>query len=255
MGPLDQLIRILAATHRVLVLTGAGISTASGIPDFRGPQGIWKKRQPVYFQEFLASEDKRVEYWDYKAEGWEAFRAAKPNTVHLALARLEKLGRVGAIVTQNIDGLHQEAGSSAEKVVEVHGTNRSLECVDCGKRSDPDTAVAWFRKERRTPACECGGWLKFATISFGQALRPEVVSRAVREAQEADAALSLGSTLSVQPAAGIPLLVARRGLPYAVVNRGETDHDRVATLRIEGDVGDFVPAAVQALEREAEARA
>lgn len=227
------------------MFTGAGISTGSGIPDFRGPDGVWKKRQPVYHDEFLASEAKRVEYWTYKLEGWERFRDAKPNATHLAIAALERKGRVQAVVTQNIDGLHQAAGSSEEKVVEVHGTNRWIECLSCDRRTEPAPHMAWFAEHRRAPVCTCGGFLKSATISFGQALRPDVIRRAMREAAASDLALALGSTLSVQPAAGIPLAAVRAGAPYVVINRGETEHDGIATLRIEGDVAEVLPDAVE----------
>ncbi len=242
-----ELADLLAGARRVLVFTGAGISTGSGIPDFRGPNGVWTKRQPVYYDEFLASEAKRVEYWRYKAEGWAAFRAARPNATHFAIAELERMGRVQAVVTQNIDGLHQEAGSSAAKVVEVHGTNRAVECVACGERGEPEAAVAAFVATNRVPVCGCGGWLKFATISFGQPLDEEVLARAFAEAAAADLVLALGSTLSVQPAAGIPLAAVRAGARYVIVNRGETEQDALATLRIEGDVGEIVPPAVAAI--------
>src|SRR5262249_914778 len=135
-----ELISLLRNSHRVLVFTGAGISTGSGIPDFRGPSGIWTKRQPVYFDEFLRSDEKRIEYWDYKLEAWRVFRDAKPNAAHRAIARLEASGRVQAIVTQNIDGLHQLAGSRQERVIEVHGTNRWIECISCGELTGPEPA-------------------------------------------------------------------------------------------------------------------
>jgi NAD-dependent protein deacetylase/lipoamidase len=241
------LVDLLRKAQRTLVFTGAGISTGSGIPDFRGPDGVWKKRQPVYHDEFLASEEKRIEYWTYKLEGYERFRDARPNATHLAIAELERLGRVQAVVTQNIDGLHQAAGSSEAKVVEVHGTNRFVECLACEERYAPAPLMAWFAEHRTAPVCACGGWLKSATISFGQALRPEVVRRAMAEAAEADLVLALGSTLLVQPAAGIPLVAVRAGAPYVIVNRGATDHDAIATLRIEGDVSDVLPLAVAAL--------
>jgi NAD-dependent deacetylase len=245
---MSTLVQLLSAARRILVFTGAGISTGSGIPDFRGPQGVWTRRQPVYFDEFLASEVKRLEYWDYKLEGSESFLAAQPNATHRAIVALERLGRLQAVVTQNIDGLHQAAGSSEDKVVEVHGTNRQVECVGCGARSDPRPALDFFRKERRVPECErCGGWLKFATISFGQQLRPEVLARAFDDAARADLVLALGSTLSVHPAASIPLGPLKRGAPYVIINRGETDHDGLATLRLEGDVAELLPPAVAAL--------
>src|SRR5262249_43935613 len=152
----------LRDARAILAFTGAGISTGSGIPDFRGPGGVWSRRQPVYFDEFLASEEKRVEYWDYKNEGWEQFAAAQPNAAHRALVTLERAGKLSALVTQNIDGLHQAAGTGADKLVELHGTNRFVECVDCGERSDPRPHLEFFRREKRCPTCACGGWLKFA---------------------------------------------------------------------------------------------
>jgi NAD-dependent deacetylase len=238
----------LRAARRILVFTGAGISTGSGIPDFRGPGGVWSKRQPVYFDEFLGSEAKRVEYWDYKAEGAREFLHAQPNATHRAIVELERLARLQAVVTQNIDGLHQAAGSSPDKIVEVHGTNRFVECVRCGAITPPEPALAQFAREHKCPTCaSCGGWLKFATISFGQALKPEVLERAFDEARRCDLVISLGSTLSVHPAASIPLEAASRGVPYIVINRGETDHDALATLRLEGDVATILPPAVAAL--------
>jgi len=240
-----RLVALLAGARRILVFTGAGISTGSGIPDFRGPNGVWQKRQPVYYDEFLASDDKRREYWEYKLEGYPLFVAARPNATHAAIVALERMGRVQAIVTQNIDGLHQAAGSSAERVVELHGTNAYVECVQCGVESDPAPAMAHFDKTRQVPTCAaCGGWLKAATISFGQPLRPEVIDRGFAEAAGCDLVLALGSTLSVHPAASIPLVAVKRGVPYVIINRGATDHDDVATLRLEGDVAEILPPAV-----------
>jgi NAD-dependent deacetylase len=238
----------LRAAKKALIFTGAGISTGSGIPDFRGPGGVWSRRQPVYYQEFLESDDKRREYWEYKLEGYPLFVAARPNATHAAIARLEALGRVQAVVTQNIDGLHQAAGSSDELIVELHGTNAFVECVGCGARTEPAAAMAHFESTRTVPTCaSCGGWLKAATISFGQALRPEVIDRGFAEAGRCDLVLALGSTLSVHPAASIPLAALERRVPYLVINRGVTDHDEVATLRLEGDVGEILPPAVAAL--------
>jgi NAD-dependent deacetylase len=242
-----DLFDLLQRSRRILVFTGAGISTGSGIPDFRGPNGVWTRRQPVYFDEFLASEVKRIEYWEYKSEGAAQFLDARPNATHRAIAELEQLGRLQAVVTQNIDGLHQAAGSSDDKVIEVHGTNRQVECVRCGETSDPRPALERFARERACPTCACGGWLKFATISFGQPLRPEVLERAFDEARRCDLVLALGSTLSVHPAASIPLEPLRRGVPYVVVNRGETDHDGICTLRLEGDVAAILPPVVEKL--------
>lgn len=233
---------LLARARRVLVFTGAGVSTGSGIPDFRGPQGVWKRRRPVYFQDFLASEEARVEHWEYKLEGYEAFRDAKPNAVHKALVGLERQGRLLLLVTQNIDGLHQDAGQSEDKVVELHGTNRAVVCLSCAAESDPAAAFAAFRATRRAPRCACGGLLKPATVSFGQAIPEEPLRRSLRAAEEADLVLALGSTLEVEPAASVPLAAARRGVPYVIVNLGPTAHDRLANVKIDGDVAAVVPA-------------
>lgn len=238
----------LRPSRRMMVFTGAGISTGSGIPDFRGPQGIWKRRQPVYFQDFITSEAARIEHWDYKLEGWDGFRNAQPNAVHRAIAALENAGKVLAVVTQNIDGLHALAGTSPDRLVELHGTNLMVECVNCKARSDPEPHFEFFRTNRKPPLCNCGGFLKPATISFGQSLDPHVLERAQETATRADLVVALGSTLSVYPAASFPLMAAQRGAPYIIINRGATDHDHETSvsLRIEGDVGEIFPAAVEA---------
>ncbi len=244
---IEKLAKYLRASKSMMIFTGAGISTGSGIPDFRGPDGVWKRRQPVYYHDFMRSEAARIEHWDYKLEGRAQFRDAKPNATHDAIVRLERAGKVMAVVTQNIDGLHARAGTPADKLVELHGTNSLVECQSCGKKSDPEPYFESFRKTNKPPVCECGGYLKPATISFGQNLRSEDLERAERAAKAADLVVALGSTLSVYPAANIPLLAASRGVPYVVINRGATDHDELpeVSLRIEGDVSEAFPAAVE----------
>jgi NAD-dependent deacetylase len=239
---------LLRKTRQALIFTGAGISTGSGIPDFRGPQGVWTRRKPVYFQDFLNSEAARIEHWDYKLEGWDGFRNARPNAVHHAIVALEKAGKVLMVVTQNIDGLHALAGTDPQRLVELHGTNLLVECVNCGSRTDPQPHFEFFREHRKPPICGCGGFLKPATISFGQSLEPETLKRAEEAAMAADLVVALGSTLSVYPAASFPLMAAQRGIPYVVINRGATDHDHelAVSLRIEGDVAEIFPAAVEA---------
>ncbi len=231
-----------------MIFTGAGISTGSGIPDFRGPNGVWTRRRPVYYEEFMSSEAARIEHWDYKLEAWPSFRAAQPNAVHRAIVRLEQAGKVAGVMTQNIDGLHARAGSDLKHLIELHGTNLEVECQSCGKRRDPEPCFEEFRVHRRPPLCDCGGFLKPATISFGQQLDPATLERAAEVARVADLVLALGSTLSVYPAASFPLLVAARGLPYIIINRGATDHDQEpsVSLRIEGDVAEVFPNAVHA---------
>src|SRR5438309_963219 len=227
----------IRASSRVLIFTGAGISTGSGIPDFRGPNGVWKRRQPVCFHDFMTSEAARIEHWDYKLDGYEAFRDAKPNQVHQAIVRIENANKLRAVVTQNIDGLHGLAGTSAEKLIELHGTNAQIECQTCGLRSDPAPHFDSFRNTRKPPRCDCGGFLKPATISFGQNLDSHVLARAHQAATGCDLVVALGSTLSVYPAASFPLMAAERGVPYVIINQGPTEHDGAdcVTLRMEGE--------------------
>jgi NAD-dependent protein deacetylase/lipoamidase len=244
----SRLVERLRASRRILIVSGAGVSTASGIPDFRGPGGVWTRRLPVYYSAFLASEAARVEYWDFKLETWEIYQHARPNAVHHAIVALERAGKIVAVVTQNVDGLHRRAGTSADLLVEMHGTDRLVECQTCHATSDPAPHFALFKTTRRPPSCACGGVLKPATISFGQSLRATDLDRAAAAAGEADLVLALGSTLSVYPAASIPLLAAERGIPYIIVNRGATEHDDhpSVTLRLEDDVNAVVPPAVEA---------
>jgi NAD-dependent deacetylase len=203
----------------------------------------------------MSNEAARLEYWDFQLEGFDGFRDARPNATHLACVTLEKAGKLEMIVTQNIDGLHAMAGLSPGLLVEVHGTNREVECQSCHARSDPAPHMEYFREQRKAPVCDCGGLLKPATISFGQSLRQEDLDRAARAAAGADLVISLGSTLSVYPAAAIPLAAAERGVPYLIINRGPTEHDNHPStrLRLEGNVTDIFPPAVAAACAEAEA--
>src|ERR1700682_1592358 len=242
-----ELSDYLRSSSAILIFTGAGISTGSGIPDFRGPQGVWTRRQPVYFHDFMTSEAARIEHWDYKLEGEDGFRTAHPNAVHRAIVALENAGKVLMVVTQNSAALHALAGTSPERLVELHGTNLLVECMSCKSRSDPQSHFEFFRANCKSQLCDCGGFLKPATISFGQSLDPQVLERAQQAAARADLVVALGSTLSVYPAASFPLLAAQRGVPYIIVNRGATDHDHNSSvsLRIDGDVAGIFPAAVE----------
>jgi len=231
-----------------MVFTGAGVSTASGIPDFRGPQGTWTKRRPVDYQSFVQSEAARIEHWDYKLEGWDVFQQAQPNAAHRAIHDLERAGKLLAVVTQNVDGLHAKAGTSAERLIELHGTNALVECLSCHRRDCVEPHLEYFKLSHKPPRCECGGVFKTATISFGQRLSAEELERVYTVAMSCDLVLSLGSTLSVQPACSFPLLAARRGVPYVIVNLGPTDHDDEphVSLRLAGDVSELFPRAVAA---------
>lgn len=238
---------LIENARAILVFTGAGISTGSGIPDYRGPSGIWKTRAPVYYGEFMTSEEARLRYWREKLQGWESFRDALPNDAHEACVDLERAGRLLMLVTQNIDGLHLKAGTSRGRLVELHGTMHEVECQRCCRRDEIGPYFEEFDKTGVLPVCGCGGYLKPATISFGQSLREQDLSKAFEAASAADLAIALGSTLSVTPAADVPLHAASRGVPYVIVNRGATAHDHLSdvTLRLEGDVVEIFPKAVQ----------
>lgn len=245
----QKLIEVLQKANNILVFTGAGISTPSGIPDFRGPQGIWKNRNPIYYQEFMSFEKSRIEYWQFKLDGWDEFRNARPNNIHASIAKLEELGKICCVVTQNIDGLHRTAGTTSEKLIELHGTNSFVECQTCHQKSDPLPHFDFFSRTGKPPCCECGGYLKHATISFGQNLREEDLYKAIDKANEADCAIALGSTLGVYPAAEIPRITARKGHPYVIINRGETDHDlfEFLTFKIDDDLEKSFCKAVHSL--------
>jgi NAD-dependent deacetylase len=230
----------------ILVLTGAGISTASGIPDFRGPNGVWKTQRPVMYDQFVNDERRRRDYWEQKADVAHVFDQARPNPVHAACVDLENAGKLGMVVTQNVDGLHSDAGTSAEKLVEVHGTARQAGCLSCLERTPIGPHLEQFAATGEIPMCHCGGLLKPATISFGQALDAMSLYRANVAAEACDLVISLGSTLAVYPAAEIPYGPTSRGVPYVIVNQGRTEHDdwSSVTLRIEGDVTEVFPKAV-----------
>ena len=245
---LSKVEELVSRSSRILCFTGAGVSTNSKIPDFRGPNGLYKNRSPTYFSEFVSSEDARIDYWTFKLEGHALFRDAQPNATHLAIAELERAGRLEAVVTQNVDGLHRAAGSSAERLVELHGTNAEGKCIACAKREPIAACFERFRADGAPPRClDCGELMQPAVVMFGQALEPETLRRANAAAERADLVLALGSSLTVTPAANVPLVAVRRRVPYVVVNRGATPHDELCTLKLNVDVDAVVPSAVRAL--------
>ncbi len=219
-----------------VAFTGAGISTESGIPDFRSPGGIWAQSQPVYFQDFLDSADARREYWRQKCVSHRDFAAAKPNDGHRVLAGWEEKGLLEGVITQNIDGLHQDAGS--RRVLELHGTARRIGCLACKRHFDPQPLVERFLATGEVPDCpDCGGLLKHATVSFGQALPPEVLEEAVRWAQRGGLLLAMGSSLVVEPAASIPRIARQSGARVAIINRDPTGQDATADAVIHDGIG------------------
>jgi NAD-dependent deacetylase len=234
----------LRSADAAVAFTGAGISTESGIPDFRSPQGIWSKASPVYFQDFLRSPAARQEYWRQKSIAHVDFAGARPNDGHRALAEWEMGGRLTGVITQNIDGLHQEAGS--RRVLELHGTAREIGCLTCGKRFPADPWVLRYLETQTVPDCpECGGLLKHATISFGQALDEAVLEEALRLARECDLFLALGSSLVVQPAAGLPALAKENGAQLVIINRDPTPLDGIADLVIRETIGPTLKRAAE----------
>jgi NAD-dependent deacetylase len=232
----DQMAGWLESAKRAVAFTGAGISTESGIPDFRSPNGVWAKSQPVYFEEFLRSASARQEYWRQKVIAHRDIADAQPNAGHTTLARWERTGRIRGVITQNIDGLHQIAGS--HRVLELHGTARAVACLGCDWRSDADPFVSQFLATEQVPDCpECGGLLKHATISFGQNLPADVLDEASSWAVECDLFLAIGSSLVVHPAAGLPALARESGARLVIVNRDETPLDHIADVVIRDPIG------------------
>ena len=229
----------LASSRRVAVLTGAGISTESGIPDFRSPGGVWSQFRTVMFDEFLLSEKSRHEYWRQKSELYSKFGGCQPNAGHRVLADWEAAGRIRGVITQNIDELHQRAGS--RRVLELHGTARHAACLDCAARFEIEPLVAQFLSTDRVPNCpDCGGRLKHATISFGQTLPPDVLMEATRWAREADLFLAIGSSLLVTPAADLPLVAKDHGARLVIINRDPTPLDLSADAVLRGGIGEVL---------------
>jgi len=235
---IDRLREMIEGARRIVAFTGAGISTESGIPDFRSPGGIWTKYQPIYFDDFMASEEMRRESWRRKFATDETMVKAEPNAGHRALARLVEQGRMTAIITQNIDGLHQRSGVPASKIIELHGNTTYASCLDCGQRYELAPIKKAFEGKGTLPICEkCDGIVKTATISFGQAMPEIQMARAQDETQNCDLFIVLGSSLVVYPAAGFPQIAKRRGAKLVILNRDPTDQDDDADLVLHGEIG------------------
>ncbi len=242
--------RLLGEARHLVVLTGAGISTESGIPDFRSPGGLWSRYDPteLTFQRFCASAETRRIYWEMGRELYPVLKNAHPNAAHRFLAALERRGRLRRLVTQNIDGLHQRAGSSAERVIEIHGTALEVACLTCGERQDRDPVQARFAAGDLDPHCPCGGLLKPATISFGQAMPERETAMAMADAAEADVFLVVGSSLVVYPAASLPGIALENRARVVIVNREPTPYDQVATLVLHGAAGAILTAVAAELD-------
>lgn len=236
---IERLGDMIAEASTIVPFTGAGISTESGIPDFRSPGGLWTRYRPIPFDEFIASQEARDESWRRRFAMQESFAAAKPGRGHRALASLYKAGKIPAIVTQNIDNLHQASGFSAGDVIELHGNTTYAACLDCQTRFE----IAWvkerFDEAGEAPSCTaCGGPVKSATISFGQAMPEEEMRRAAELAKTCDLFLAIGSSLVVWPAAGFPLLAHNSGAKLVIINNEPTEQDDIADLVIRHDIGE-----------------
>ncbi len=236
------------AAQRIVGLTGAGISTESGIPDFRGPQGVWTRNpgaeKTATLQYYMSDPEVRKRAWRNRLESptWKA----EPNEGHRAFVELERRGKLHTLITQNVDGLHHRAGSSPERVIEIHGNVREVMCMECGERAAMERALARVRAGEADPPCRsCGGILKSATISFGQSLIAEDLQRAERAALEADLLLAVGSTLGVYPAAAVVPIAKRSGARVVIVNGDPTEMDELADAVIHGRIGEILPRLVQ----------
>jgi NAD-dependent deacetylase len=244
-GEVAALRRLIEEARRVVVFTGAGISTESGIPDFRSPGGIWQQMKPIMFQDFLASAEARRETWRRRFAQDPTLRAAEPNRGHRAVARLVREGRCSAVITQNIDGLHQASGVPDRQVIELHGNTTYATCLDCAERYEIDDLRAAFERDGEVHDCRaCGGLIKSATISFGQGMPEVPMLRARQEIMACDLCIVLGSSLVVYPAAGFPEMAKRKGARLAIVNREETGLDEIADLVIHRGIGEVMGAAV-----------
>jgi len=236
---------MIADADNLVAFTGAGISTESGIPDFRSPGGIWTKYKPIEFGDFLASAEARREAWRRKFATHDTLQKATPNAGHRAIARLVEQGKMTAVITQNIDGLHQASGVSDDRVIELHGNTTYAACLDCRRRYELDWVREVFAVGERLPVCTaCGGHIKTATISFGQSMPEAEMERAHAAAHAADLFIVLGSSLVVYPAAGFPMLAKRNGSRLAIVNRDPTDQDESADLVIHAEIGATMSRAV-----------
>jgi len=245
---MEQIAQWIIESKRTVVFSGAGLSTESGIPDFRSPGGIWDRYDPedFYFQNFLASEASREKYWQLATEMYEPMKKAQPNSAHLAIAELEKLGKLDCVITQNIDGLHLKAGNSEEKVIQLHGTAMCVSCLNCGKKFDREGIQERLQKTKKVPYCDdCNGPLKPATISFGQPMPERETQEAYHRSSLCDLFIVIGSSLVVQPAASMPLVAKRNGAKLVIINRDPTSYDDLADNVIHDQAGPTMAAILE----------
>ncbi len=249
MVQIDKAVDVLRDAERILVFSGAGLSTESGIPDFRGPDGLWTKVDPEDFtiDRYLVNRDLRVQGWRMHVEGelWGARSTVEPNRGHMAIVRLHEAGRLAGVVTQNVDGLHYKSGLSNDMVAELHGNVRNSHCMTCGATWETETVLQWVEAGDDDPTCpECGGMVKTDTVMFGEMLPEQEVRQATMFLAVADAVLVVGSTVSVWPAADIVMRAATQSKPLVVINKGQTEADHLAAAKIEAGIGEVLPDIV-----------
>lgn len=248
MDDIERLAALLRDSRRAVVFTGAGMSTESGIPDFRSPGGIWTKMMPVQFQDYVSDPQARRISWQRRFEMEETWNAVQPNAGHRAVADLVTRGKVSHVITQNIDALHQAGGVPDAQVIELHGNTRYAKCLDCGRRVEIPDIRAHYDAHGDAPDCaDCGGIIKTATISFGQPMPEDEMARAEAATLACDLMLVLGSSLGVFPAAGFPLLARRNGARLAILNRDETPMDGYADLVVNAEIGPTLQAVIDTL--------
>jgi len=242
---ISRLRDLVEGAQAIVPFTGAGISTECGIPDFRSPGGLWTKNQPIPFDAFMASREMRNEAWRRRFVMEESFAKARPGRGHRALASLYRAGKVPALVTQNIDNLHQDSGIPSQDVVELHGNTTYAVCLECTERYE----LSWVKKNfeangHHAPDCSCGGYIKTATVSFGQAMPADAMRRAQELTKSCDLFLAVGSSLVVWPAAGFPLMAKRNGAALVIINREPTEFDEIADLVVRNDIGDALASFI-----------
>jgi NAD-dependent deacetylase len=243
---IDKAADLIADADRVVIFTGAGVSTESGIPDFRSPGGIWTKYQPIMFEDFMGNEEMRRESWKRGKETYHLFADVEPNPAHYAVVELERMGKLDCVITQNIDNLHQKAGSSAELVIELHGTAMHVLCMKCGKRWTRAEIQGWLEAGVEIPYCdECGGIMKSATISFGQPMPEKETLEAQLYSKDAEVFVVIGSSLVVYPAAHLPLLAKQSGAKLIIINLADTAFDAYADVLIQGKAGEVMQRLIE----------
>jgi NAD-dependent deacetylase len=245
----EDIVEFLELSRQIVVLTGAGASTESGIPDFRSPTGLWRRYPPATYHEFISKPEARKRYWELRRTMGGQVTQARPNPTHYALTELERMGRLSAIITQNFDGLHQDAGTSPERVIELHGTARQAACTHCGTRSPMDALMERLAAGEDDPRCACGGYLKAATILFGQPIPRAELDRAIAVSKTCDLFFVIGSSLRVTPAAHLPLLAVERGVPLILLNHEPTPLDGQADIVLHATAGEAL-AQIMALLRQ-----